>query len=62
MKLITKEFNQKTGIQNYLDLIDPESDMTNSTKILVKYSGMMFPFKNILHSKRVGQQRYLWSR
>ena len=34
MKLITKEFNQKTGIQNYLDLIDPESDMTNSTKII----------------------------
>ena len=34
MKLITKEFNQKTGIQNYLDLIDPESDMTNSTKMI----------------------------
>ena len=34
MKLITKEFNQKIGIQNYLDLIDPESDMTNSTKMI----------------------------
>jgi UDP-N-acetylmuramate dehydrogenase len=34
MELISKEFNQKTGIQNDLNLIDPESDMTNSSEII----------------------------